>query len=202
MKKFLKHAFLSCSILSTQLTIAQNGVTLGEPSFMGNGCNRGTASASITEDGQTLSILFDDYIAEAGGNLRRQQDRKHCNIGIPVMVPPGHSVAVFSIDYRGFHSLPEGAESKFAVDYFFGPRSGPRIVKKFQGPLSADFITNNNITSQEMTWSPCGRSFLLRAVSSMNVTSNRLREQSIGSVDSADMQAGLVYHLQWRRCTR
>jgi len=187
-------------ILSIQ-SFAQNNVRIGEPSFVGTGCNNRNSSASISADGQTLSVLFDDYIAEAGGNLRRQQDRKGCNVLIPIEVPRGYSVAVFKIDYRGFNSLPAGAESQFSVDYFFGGRVGPRNTQNFRGPLEDDFISNSSIESPRREWSPCGRPMVLRAHSVMKVQSNRQREQAMSIIDSADVQAAMTYHLQWKTCT-
>lgn len=111
--------FAAGLFLSAQ-AFSQSAVTLGEPDFRGNGCGRGKASAVISTDGQTLSILFDEYTVEAGGNLRQRNDRKQCNVIIPVNVPNGYSVAVFKVDYRGFVAVPAGAEAQFNVDYNFG----------------------------------------------------------------------------------
>ncbi len=187
--------------LLSQSLFAQSGVRIEAPDFVGNGCNRGTASAAITDDGQTLSILFDNYIAEAGGNLRQRNDRKACNVLIPIVVPRGYSVAVFKVDYRGFNSLPNGAESQFAVDYFFGGRLGPRNTQRFVGPLENDFTTNNNLSGANLEWSRCGgRTMVLRAHSVLKVSTNAQREQTLAAVDSADVQASMTYHLRWRRC--
>lgn len=179
---------------------AQEGARLGEPDFRGNGCGRNTASASISDDRQTLSVLFDSYIAEVGGALRQRADRKACNILIPIEVPRGYSVAVFKVDYRGFNSLPAGAKAEFKMDYFFGGRVGPRNIQSFEGPLENDFITNNNISTQIMEWSPCGRQMVLRAHSVMTLRTNREGEQALSTIDSADFQAGVTFKLQWRRC--
>ena len=197
----MKKLLLLAVYFLIQGAFAQSGVRLGDPEFIGTGCNKRNSSAVISEDGQTLSILFDEYQAEAGGNIRRMQDRKGCNVMIPINVPQGYSVAVMKVDYRGYNSLPAGAQSEFSVDYFFGGRLGPRYTTTFKGPLDEDFITKNNMTSANVVWSPCGRPMLLRAHSVMKVATNAQREQSLSTVDSADVQAGLVYQLQWKRCT-
>lgn len=75
-------------------------------------------------------------------------------------------------------------------------------MQKFPGPADRDFITNNNITAADVRWSPCGRPFHLKAQSALIVQTNREREQVMAAIDSADVAAGLVYHLQWKRCTR
>ena len=181
---------------------AQSGVQLGTPAFGGNGCPAGTASASITNDGQTLSILFDEYIAEAGRTTNRRLDRKACNVSVPVKVPQGFSVAVFKVDYRGYNSLPAGASSQFNVEYFFAGSQGPRYTENFRGPLDDDYLITNKLLATSLVWSPCGQQVILRANSSMKATANARMDQTLATVDSADVQSGLIYHLQWRRCTR
>jgi hypothetical protein len=53
---------------------------------------------------------------------------------------------------------------------------------------------------EAIVWSGCGANTILRANTTMLVQSNSRRQQAMATVDSADVQAGLIYHLQWRRC--
>ncbi len=188
------------SFLMGASAMAQGGVQLGQPAFGGNGCPAGTASAAVTDNGQAISILFDEYIAEAGNTTGRRLDRKSCNVSIPVHVPQGYSVSIFKVDYRGFNFLPRGASSQFNVEYFFAGSQGPRYTRNFVGPLENEYMITNNLQAQALVWSPCGQSVILRANSSMRATANARMDQTMATVDSADVQAGLVYHLQWRTC--
>lgn len=195
----MKKVFLTIGMCVGASAMAQS-ITLGQPSFGGNGCPAGTASASVTDDGRSVSILFDQYIVEAGRPTNRRMDRKSCNVAVPVRVPQGYSVAVFKVDYRGFNSIPRGAQSQFNAEYFFAGAQGPRYTKNFNGPLEDEYLITNNLVAQALVWSPCGQDVILRANSSMRVTANTRMDQTLATVDSADVQAGLVYHLQWRRC--
>lgn len=176
-----------------------NGLTLGEPQYGGTGCPAGSASVALSPDQTAVSILFDQYVVEAGGN--KSFDRKNCNIAIPVKVPQGYSVSVFAIDYRGFTGLPSGGRAQLTVDYFLaGNGRGVRSTKTFRGPMADDYLKSDTLGMQAVVWSACGADTILRANTSMLVQSNRYREQALATVDSADVQAGLIYHLQWRRC--
>ncbi len=176
-----------------------NGLTLGEPQYGGTGCPAGSASVALSPDQTAVSILFDQYVAEAGGS--RTIDRKNCNIAIPVKVPQGYSVSVFSIDYRGFTGLPSGARAQLGVEYFLaGSGRGIRTSKSFYGPTASDYLKSDTLGMQAVVWSACGADTILRANTSMMVQTNSRREQALATVDSADVQAGLIYHLQWRRC--
>ena len=194
----MRAAFLALPLLFvwTAGAHAQN-LTLGEPAYGGTGCPQGTATAIVGGNGQTLSILYDAYQAEAGGPTGRTFDRKACNLAIPLNVPAGFSVSVLAVDYRGFMGLPAGANSVFRVEYFFAGGRGPIFQRTFAGPRTEDFYVNNNIATA--IWSPCGEDVILRTNSSVRVTTSAGR-QAVATVDTQDIAAAVVFHLQWRRC--
>lgn len=197
----IKHLILALVLVATSAGAQSlDDVYLGMPSAGGSGCPAGTVSATLSPDASSLSILFDQFTAEAGRTTRRSVDRKSCNLAIPVHVPQGYSVSVIQVDYRGFNSLPQGGRSQFNVEYFFAGGSGPRYSRTFYGPMGDDYSINNTLVATAMVWSPCGASPNLRVNASMTAYANRSMEQTLATVDSADINAGLVYHLQWRRC--
>lgn len=175
-------------------------IRLGNPAYGGSGCPAGSASAALSPDSKSLSILFDQFSANAGGSTRLQADRKSCNIAIPVHVPQGMTVSIFKIDYRGFNNLPYGAQSMFNVEYFFAGTRGPGFRKTFNGPLSTDYLLSNDLMGQATTWSPCGQDVLLRANTSMFTRTNSSFQEAMSTVDSMDIKSGIVYHLSWQSC--
>jgi hypothetical protein len=50
-----------------------------------------------------------------------------------------------------------------------------------------------------MVWSGCGVDVNLRTNSSMRVTT-LWNKEAMASIDSEDVNAAIVYQLQWRRC--
>lgn len=177
------------------------GLRLGQPGYGGTGCPAGSASVTLSPDEQAISLLFDSYVAEAGRTTGRTVDRKSCNITIPVSVPQGYSVAVFQVDYRGYNFLPGGgARARFDVEYFWAGSRGPRVSRTFMGPMNDNYTLTDNLVAQTLVWTPCGASVNLRINSSMMAQSNSRMDQTIATVDSADVSSGLIYHIQWRRC--
>lgn len=199
MKNFLSTVVAGALLILTAQAQA-NQLRLGDPAYGGTGCPAGTASATVSPDQQSLSILFDNYVTEAGFTTGRQVDRKSCNITVPVHVPQGYSVAVFQVDYRGFNALPNGARSRFNAEYFWAGSQGPRISRNFIGPINQDFTLTNNLLASTLVWTPCGASVNLRVNTSLMTNTNTAFEQALSSVDSADISSGLIYHIQWRRC--
>ncbi len=174
-------------------------IRLGDPGYGGTGCPAGTVSATLSPDALSLSLIFDQYQAKAGGVSGTSLDRKSCNIAIPVHVPQGFSVSVLKIDYRGYNNLPVGATSQFNVEYFFAGITGPKFYQKFNGPLDSDYQITNNLGVSALVWSACGADVNLRTNSSIRVMSHGA--EAMSTVDSADVHAAIIYHLQWRRCS-
>lgn len=196
MKHVLAAAFC---LFSTLANASGSRIELGQPAYGGTGCPAGSASVTLSPDSTAVSFLFDQYVVEAGGE--KSFDRKNCNIAIPVRVPNGYSVSVFAIDYRGFYGLPSGAQAQLTVDYFLaGGGRGVKSIKTFRGPATSDYLTTDTLGLEAVVWSGCGADTILRANTTMLVRSNSRLQQSMATVDSADVQAGLVYHLAWRRC--
>lgn len=198
MKKILALAVVALAAGFASASYAQSGITLGEPGYGGTGCPGGSVSATLSPDATSLSLLFDEYFVEAGGDTGKRFDRKACNIAIPVRVPQGYSVAVLAIDYRGYNNLPRGADSQFSVEYFFAGARGPSFSRRFNGPIDDDYLIQNRLTAQTVVWSGCSADVNLRTNSSIRVNSRGA--QALATVDSQDVSAAIIYQLQWRRC--
>jgi len=174
-------------------------ITLGEPGYGGTGCPGGSVSATLSPDATSLSLLFDSYQVEAGGDTGKKFDRKSCNIAIPVHVPQGISISVLSIDYRGYNQFEQGSDSQFNVEYFFAGAQGPTFTKKFIGPQDEDYLIHNELTAKTIVWSKCGADVNLRTNSSIRVNTKN-NKQALATVDSEDVSAAIVYQLQWKKC--
>lgn len=200
--KLMALAALAASTLAS--SAFADDIRLGVPGYGGTGCPAGTVSATLSDDQKTLSLIFDGYVAEAGGDTRKTVDRKNCQVALPIHVPQGYSFSIIEMDYRGFNSLPSGAFSQFNVEYYLAfpgaPVSGPKYSKRWYGPLSQDYLLSNALGLSAVVWSPCGGDLNLRTNTSMMVQTNRAREQAMATVDSIDAKASIEYLIQWRRC--
>jgi hypothetical protein len=190
--------FLFSAVLLSAPVFADD-ISLGVPGYGGTGCPAGTVSATLSPDAKSLSLLFDQYQVAVGGTVGKSFDRKSCNIAIPVHVPQGQSVSILKIDFRGFNHLPNAATSQFNVEYFFAGMRGPAFQRRFSGPLNEDYLINNELTVQAIVWSGCGVDVNLRTNSSMRVQTSA-NQEAVASIDSEDINAGIIYQLQWRDC--
>ncbi len=190
---------LVLGVLFSSAAMAQS-LQLGQPSYGGNGCPAGSASAVLSPDSQELSVLFDQYMAEAGGVTGKRIDRKSCNLAVPVRVPQGYSVAILKVDYRGFAAIPAGGLGRLDVEYFWAGARGPHVTRDARGPYNDNYTATDELLATTLVWSACGAEVNLRINSSMMVQTNNRMDQAIGTVDSVDVSSGVIYHLSWRRC--
>ncbi|MBL7669018.1 MAG: DUF4360 domain-containing protein [Bdellovibrionaceae bacterium] len=188
-------------LLTSGYVHAQSGLILGRPAYGGTGCPAGTASVTLSPDHDAISILFDQFVTEAGSTTGRRVDRKSCNLSVPVKVPQGYSVSVFKTDYRGYNLVPEsGAYNRLDTEYFWAGVRGPRFRKIYSGPINENYTQSNGIIVNAIVWTPCGASVTLRVNSSIMSQSNPQMDETMMTVDSADISSGFIYHIQWRRC--
>lgn len=195
----LQSILVLATVLISLSSEAQS-IRIGYPSYGGTGCPAGSASVTVSPDQSAITVLFDQFNAEAGQFVGRRFDRKSCNLTIPVEVPNGYSVAIFKVDYRGFNLIPRGGMNRFDAEYFWAGSRGPTLSRIFYGPLNDSFTLTDELMAQTMVWTPCGQSVNLRVNASMSVNSNARLDQTLGMVDSADISSGLIYHIQYRRC--
>lgn len=191
---------VALSALAAAGPASADDISLGIPGYGGSGCPAGTVSTTLSPDGKSLSLIFDQYEVSAGGATGRSFDRKSCNVAIPVHVPNGYSIAVLAVDYRGFNHLPYGAMSQFNVEYFFAGSRGPAFRRTFRGAQEGDYLIQNELLAESLVWSPCGADVNLRTNASLRVNTVGNREAS-ATVDSQDVNAAIVYHVQMRRCS-
>jgi hypothetical protein len=196
LKKLAGFTMLVASLSS----FAQDTIQLGYPAYGGNGCPSGTASATLSPDGTSLSIIFDQFLTEAGPASGRTLDRKSCNIAVPVHVPNGYSISVLAVDYRGYVGLPSSASARLQAEYFFAGMRGPRFSQDFVGRTDREYTFSNELGVEALVWSPCGADVNLRVNASMMVRNTNRSLDALATVDSADISAGLVYHIQMRQC--
>jgi hypothetical protein len=185
---FLATATLIASLVSPVLA-QRSSVEIKGASYGGNGCPGGSASVSVSPDGQELTILFDKFIA-LGNNP--SEARKSCNLSIPIRVPQGFQISLYDADYRGY--VAPATRGTLRAEYFFAGGRGPVFSRTFNGEVNYD--VRDSLATVANVWSRCGDSLNMRVNASMAA-----RGQGMATVDSFDLaHRGLIYHVRYRSC--
>jgi hypothetical protein len=183
-----------------------SGVTLGQVQLAGSGCASNTARAVLSPDGKTLSILFDNFVAQAGGNAPRRTELS-CTTRIPIQVPAGYQAMVTRLDYRGFASVaPSGGRAVlktfFQILNWNNARPLSPIVKRrkvFNQQRQGGFISTARLKVRNF-YQGCGEKFLLDVDTRLIGVSRTGRDETFIALDSTDVSSKVTYFLRWKRC--
>jgi hypothetical protein len=185
MKKFVPALLAASTLLvSTMGPASAQSVQIQGASYGGNGCPAGSASVSVSPDGQELTILFDRFSAT--------NNRKSCNLSIPIRVPQGFQISLYDADYRGY--VAPDTQANLRAEYFFAGGRGPVFSRTFNG--ETNYNVRDSLATVANVWSRCGDSLNMRVNAALTA-----RGRGQATVDSFDLaHRGLVYHIKYRRC--
>jgi hypothetical protein len=200
-------SYLNSVVLSVVLTAASSAAVAEAPrgfridgiSYGGSGCPQGSVSENLSTSGDSLSLLFDRFVAEVGPGASPMNARANCKVSINASVPSGWSYSIRSVEYRGFHNLERGVSAIHNSGYYFqGTTSTQRVASTFVGPLSADFAIRDSFAAHGVNWSPCNTNRSIVIDIQTQLRSSDRRATGLATLDSDG--SGVKYTLQFRRC--
>ncbi|KAF6823206.1 secreted protein [Colletotrichum musicola] len=192
------------------------GVTYG-----GNGCPAGSVGSAISDKRDIMTLIFDEFSAEAGPGIAPSKGRSMCQLNIKVDVPSGWSFTFVQSTTRGYAMLPKGVTGVCKAKYYFSgeAQNGPTQSLELYGPAKGDYTKSDQLFLQSLVYSPCGEQAMLNVQTSVALdhpksvkedslltVSTRHAICSVGvlttlpQVDSHDLKFTQLYRLQWRRC--
>jgi hypothetical protein len=193
---------------------------LGNPVYSGLGCPQGSATTTLSPDASTLSVIFDQFVVEAGESLGTNFQMKNCVLRIPVQIQSGFRVALVQADFRGGISLPSApAWSDLIVQYGWLENYGtPQLKSNFyfdslnmMGPLSDVYFHSTPIQMRDSKgnrtgplWSKCGvQNLHFELNSKLRVHLQGATGDGLATLDTLDTGAqdpGVEFKLQVERC--
>lgn len=199
MKQMMQLAFSALALIAASANA--DDIRMGTPTYGGSGCPAGTAALNLTEDGKSLSVIFDQFTVNAGAATNQQVDRKACSLAIPVHLPQGYSISVYQVDFRGYSYIPSGGLGRFRAESTFDGNLGAISNKSFVGPVDKNFLVSQEIEAESEIWSRCGEDVQMRINTSIMARTNSRMDDTLIGVDSTDVRSELIYHFKWRRCS-
>lgn len=198
---------MTALLLVTTELYAQSVIIRGVR-LTGSGCSEASASASITPDGQLLSVLFDNYSAEIGigsQNPNATSIKKDCRVLIDVDVPFGYQYAIEQTEYRGFAALPASAYGFHRFTQVIPNQRVPSLREaQLRGPLSGNYEVRVMQKPGRSPFSNCNQAQqtiqLLSELSVAYLPNSRDRQMAMINLDSVDTGINSRFKLSWRAC--
>ncbi len=194
-------------LLVTTELFAQSVVIRGVR-LSGSGCLNSAANASITSDGQLLSLLFDNYAAEIGvgsQNPNLTQIKKDCRVLIDIDVPFGMQYAIEGTEYRGFAALPASAYGFHRFTQVIANQMPPSMREaQLKGPVSGNYEVRVAQKPGRSPFSTCNKpQQTIELISELMVSylpNSRDRAMAMINLDSIDTGINSRFKLSWRAC--
>lgn len=198
---------LTALLLVSSELFAQSVVIRGVR-LNGSGCQNSSASASITSDGQLLSLLFDNYSAEIGmgsQNPNLTSIKKDCRVLIDVDVPFGYQYAIEQTEYRGFAALPASAYGYHRFTQVVPNQMVPSMREaQLRGPVSGNYEVKVMQKPGRSPYSTCNQAQqsieLISELSVAYLPNSRDRLMAMINLDSIDTGINSRFKLSWRPC--
>lgn len=198
---------ITALLLVTTELFAQSVVIRGVR-LTGSGCMNSSANASITPDGQLLSLLFDNYSAEIGigsQNPNMTQIKKDCRVLIDIDVPFGMQYAIEGTEYRGFAALPASAYGFHRFTQVIANQMPPSMREaQLKGPVSGNYEVKVAQKPGRSPFSTCNKpQQTIELISELMVSylpNSRDRAMAMINLDSIDTGINSRFKLSWRPC--
>ena len=182
--------------------VVPDHVSIASATHGGSGCPGGSLAASFSLDFQALTLAFDDYTAEVGGDAEMRKKRLFCQIMLQLDFPAGLSFALVDMTYTGWAELDAGISASQSSTYYFqGFQKDDKYT--FRTQLMGPFYDNYERTDtlEMLSWSPCNMRRGLNIVTSVQLDNKRNRRgYGMITLDSIEAQVTEIYGVRWRRC--
>ncbi len=205
----IKQALLMSALLLATAEIYAQNVTVRGVRLTGSGCSESSANATVTPDGQTLAVLFDNYMADIGvgsSNPQATQLKKNCRVLIDVDVPSGMQYAIVRTEYRGFAALPASAYGYHRFTQIIPGVAMPPSMREAQlrGPVGNNYEVAVDQKPGREVYSTCNRpqQTIELATELFVAYLPKTTDRSMAAInlDSVDTGVESRFKLRWRPC--
>lgn len=176
----------------------------------GSGCDASNARAVFTQDVTTLSVLFDNFVAEIGKGTAQPKAKsaeKKCAVFIDVVASPGWTFTIDTVEYRGFIESPNKTTLVYQLASI--ESNGLQTIGFEQALINGPFLGNHTLVVKNkslgiLKQKNCDGSPQRLRIKSLIGVRNLLGaifrpKVSIG-IDSADGQINQRFKFNWKQC--
>lgn len=126
------------------------------------GCPQNTVTSSISQDGTTVNLLFNEYSATliddpTNPTAALRNRRKNCQVVLDITYPSGYQYSIFSVDTRGYAAIDPGVIGTISTTYYFSGSSSQAFSKTdLVGPTNGNYLKHDDVDNRSQVYSPCG----------------------------------------------
>ena len=204
------------ALATSPLALAQQALPAGpfgiqNLTYSGSGCPAGTADWMLSIDGQVFNVTFWDFLAHACPSCSAADSQKRCDLTFDLLVPPGYTFAVASVNTLGYVDLDAKniAELYVALDHEgltkqnkHGKLQHAQKHKYRQSGLT-DIFETDLVKDQAKIWSYCGKTTRVTLSTSI-LADAKLGGEAVIGLDNQDgtlpATPANTIEFAWKKC--
>jgi hypothetical protein len=178
-----------------------NGQIKGK-TYSGSGCPTNSIGLTLSQDSSAMTVIFDNFIATSGQNVKTREARKQCTINIDLDFENGWTYAISDVTYRGYVNVPLSLNAVVSSRYDFGTSQKQEYQKVFND-YDDSYLFSISVPDSEQEWSKCKKNGNPKQNGRIRTTlelKGDLKQDGIITVDSLDRKVVQVYAIDWKKC--
>ncbi|MFI0487510.1 DUF4360 domain-containing protein [Actinomadura sp. 9N215] len=168
-----------------------------------SGCPVGTVWAAPLAGKDAFTVIYSDYLAQAGGWSDPLDARKKCQVVVQVSVPQDVTYAISSSEHRGFAQLESGANATLKVgSYFQGQPPGGMVPYSMSGSYDDIWYHTYRRPMDQFVFKPCGEDPNVVLTTELRVDKGTSDPSKVSfiAMDYTGEGPRTTYHLAWKSC--
>lgn len=169
-------------------------------SASGTGCQKGEWNASLSPDGQTVTMTFDYYELSVFESVPTVS--LNCAISMKFQTKGNRTAQIDAITYNGYAFLEDSTVSatQQATYSFGGNTSAGTSTTTLTGPFDNTYQITDALPLNRRKSSTCGQSHALTAATSVTLTNGGSGKAGLFYTGAINADAKLGVHLNWTDC--
>lgn len=181
-------------------------VKIQDFSYNGRGCPSGSTKSIVTsseagsKDADYFQIVYDEFVAKSGPEVKRRQNKKMCEATFDVVFPKGWRFRIKNVEFNGHANLESRglfAEVETIAEIILG-ESRQSVSRFFRGPYDRNFDFIEEFAEGLDTG--CSGVAPIKIKTNLRImgdTKNKVGEVSMDQVSGTLTQAFRVF---WEKC--
>ncbi|WP_344904134.1 DUF4360 domain-containing protein [Actinomadura meridiana] len=180
---------------------APRDVTIQVETILGSGCPAGTTKVVPTHNNAAFTVIYQKYMAWAGGEAPPTEFRRNCQINVKVNAPEGYTYAVVGVVSRGAAHVEKGATALRSTNYYFqGSSENVSVNHEINGPYDGAWRFRDRTDPAKRVYAPCGKERNLNINTQLRIDKGDSDAKKPSFIAMESTNADAVYHLTWKRC--
>lgn len=195
--------------------------------YTGTGCPQGHADASISEDAQTLIVMFDQFVVDTAKDAAPNSHgwgpsanaRKNCTLTVRMEAPEGYTYTFNQLDVYGYANLEKQTVGQLVTQFGFPNAFLPSTQLRYfplgnhiiKGEYSGDFHKSDVVKGHMANgnaWGSCrrkgnGRETSVSIAIQMSILGGGIfnkNKAGMMAIDTVDGSVANRYGMTWSKC--